>query len=93
MKRCGAADVDTLCAFLATFGLVFFLAFQSLNTNRGHYVAAFITSWGIGAFQLYVLKTIPASTSWATDLAYLAGGPFGAMAAMYLHPRWMKKRK
>jgi len=78
--------------FVATFGLVFALAFQSLNTNRGHYRAAFITSWIIGGFQLYVLKAIPAATTLSVDLAYLAGGPVGALVAMYVHTRWMKRR-
>lgn len=81
-----------LLTFLAVFGLVFALAFQSLNTNRGHYMAAFVTSWIIGACQLYVLKAIPVSESWTVDLAYLAGGPFGALTAMWLHPRWMKRK-
>ena len=81
--------MTVLLTFLSTFALVFFLAFQSLNTNRGHYFAAFVTSWGIGLFQLFVLKTIPVSESWEIDLAYLAGGPFGCMAAMYVHPIWM----
>jgi hypothetical protein len=81
-----------LGTFLAAFGLVFALAFQSLNTNRGHYLAAFITSWVIGGFQLYILKAIPLSETLGVDLAYLAGGPIGAMAAMWLHPKWMKKK-
>ena len=81
-----------LYTFACTFGLVFTLAFQSLNTNRGHYRAAFVTSFGIGLFQLFVLKTIPVAESLTIDLAYLAGGPFGAIAAMWLHPRWMKKK-
>ena len=81
-----------LWTFLAAFGLVFALAFQSLNTNRGHYVAAFVTSWVIGGFQLYVLKTIPLAETLSVDVAYLAGGPLGAMCAMYLHPRWMKRK-
>lgn len=82
-----------LYTFAATFGLVFALAFQSLNTNRGHYVAAFVTSFAIGGFQLYVLKTIPISESISIDLAYLVGGPFGALSAMYLHPKWMNKKR
>ncbi len=81
-----------LYTFACTFGLVFTLAFQSLNTNRGHYKAAFFTSFGIGLFQLFVLKTVPVSESFTIDLAYLAGGPFGALAAMYLHPKWMRRK-
>ncbi len=81
-----------LYTFAAAFGLVFALAFQSLNTNRGHYMAAFLMSWVIGGFQLYILKAIPLSSTWTVDLAYLAGGPVGALVAMYVHPRWMKKK-
>lgn len=79
--------------FAATFALVLALAAQSLNTNQGHYRAAFVTSWVIGLMQLYVLKTIPDASDWTIDLAYLAGGPFGAMAAMWLHPRTIGKKK
>jgi hypothetical protein len=85
--------VTELMTFGATFGLVFALALQSLNTNRGHYRAAVITSFVIGTFQLYVLKILPVSASWTFDLAYLAGGPFGAIAAMYLHPRLIGRRR
>jgi hypothetical protein len=79
--------------FAATFALVLALAAQSLNTNQGHYRAAFFTSWIIGLMQLYVLKTLPLSTDLLIDLAYLAGGPFGAMAAMWIHPRTIGKKK
>lgn len=82
-----------LLTFAAAFVLVFALAFQSLNTNRGHYVAAFFTSWAIGLGQLYILKAVPLSQSWTIDFAYLAGGPFGALCAMWLHPKWMKRKK
>lgn len=82
-----------LWTFIAIFGLVFALAFQSLNTNRGHFRAAFVTSFAIGGFQLYVLKTVPLTESWTVDLAYLLGGPFGAIAAMYLHPKWIQRKR
>lgn len=84
--------MNELWTFIATFGLVFALAFQSLNTNRGHYKAAFFTSFLIGSFQLYVLKAMPFADSLSMHIAYLSGGPFGAVAAMWAHARWMKKR-
>jgi hypothetical protein len=82
-----------LLTFAATFLLVLALALQSLNTNGGHHVAAVFTSVLIGFMQLYVLKTIPVSESWSVDAAYLAGGPLGAVVAMWIHPRTIGKRK
>jgi len=79
--------------FIACFGLVFALAFQSLNTNQGRHGWAFITSFVIGAAQLYVLRTLPSTEDLLVQAAYLAGGPFGAIAAMRWHPWITKNRK
>jgi len=82
--------MTALLTFAATFALVFALAFQSLNTNRGHFVAAFLTSFVIGSMQLYVIKVLPFADDLITHIAYLAGGPFGAVAAMLAHPKIMR---
>lgn len=80
-----------LLTFSVTFAMVFALAAQSLNTNQNLQGAAFVTSICIGLLQLFVLKTIPLAQSWTVDLAYLMGGPFGAIVAMRVHP-WMTRR-
>lgn len=79
-----------LLLFVSTFALVFFLGLQSLNVNRGHHLAAFLTSFGIGAANLVVLKLAP-DASPAEMLAYLTGGPFGIVASMKAHA-WLRSR-
>lgn len=72
--------------FASTFALVFFIGLQSLNVNRGHYTAAFLTSIGIGTGQLVLYKLAP-NASGMEIAAYLAGGPFGIVASMAFHRR------
>ena len=80
-----------LALFVSTFGLVFCLGIQSLNVNGGHYVAAFITSFAIGAGNLVVLKLAPSATP--TEMAaYLFGGPFGIVASMIAHRKFFRSK-
>lgn len=79
-----------LALFASTFALVFFLGLQSLNVNRGHYVSAFFTSFGIGIGQLILYKLAP-DASGSEIIAYLAGGPFGIIASMWAHRRFFRR--
>ena len=80
-----------IALFVSTFGLVFCLGIQSLNVNGGHYVAAFITSFAIGAGNLVVLKLAPSATP--TEMAaYLIGGPFGIVASMIAHRKFFRSK-
>jgi len=82
--------MTTLYIFLSTFALVFALGFQSLNVNKGHYIAAFFTSFGIGLSNLVLFKTIPQAGG-IEIAAFLLGGPFGIVASMRAHERWMQR--
>ena len=82
--------MTTLYIFISTFTLVFALGFQSLNVNNGHYVAAFMTSFAIGGANLVLFKTVPQADT-LQIIAFMAGGPFGIIASMWAHRRWMKK--
>lgn len=83
-----------LALFASTFMLVMLLGLQSLNVNNGHHWAAFFTSFGIGASNLVLFKLAPDANT--TEMAaYMLGGPFGILAAMWLHPKialWFKRR-
>jgi len=72
--------------FLSTLLLVFFLGLQSLNVNSGRYVAAFVTSFGIGAANLALFKLAP-DAGGVEVAAYLSGGPVGIVASMWAHRR------
>lgn len=83
--------MTTLLIFASTFITVFALGFQSLNVNGGHYRAAFLNSFLIGAGNLAILKIVPDANA-IQMLAYLAGGPLGIIASMWAHKRTIGKR-
>lgn len=78
--------MNALFIFACTFGVVLALSLQSLNVMGGHKALAFVTSFSIGACNLVLLKIVPQPTAWIENIAYLAGGPFGVLAAMRWHP-------
>lgn len=78
--------------FGSTFLTVLALGLQSLNVNGGHYRAAFVTSFAIGAGNLVILKIAP-NASPSEMAAYLSGGPLGIISSMKIHYRLIGRRK
>jgi hypothetical protein len=72
--------------FASAFVTVFLLGIQQQNVIGRHYLAAVVTSLGIGAAQIFLWRLVP-TASLSEIVATLAGGPVGIVAAMYLHPR------
>lgn len=83
--------MNEIYLFVSTFALVFALGFQSLNVNGGHYILAFITSFVIGASNLVLYKMAP-NADVTEMLAFLMGGPFGIVASMVAHRRYVRRR-
>jgi len=83
--------MNALYLFSATYVLVLFLGLQSLNVNGGHRLLAALTSFGIAAANIAVLKIMPGPTGWLEVTAYLVGGPLGIVTSMSLHP-WLASR-
>lgn len=83
--------MTALFLFGATFALVLFLGLQSLNVNGGHKLLAGLTSFGIGAANITILKIMPGPTDAFEVAAYLLGGPAGILTSMLIHP-WMVRR-
>jgi hypothetical protein len=81
-----------LILFASTFVLVFALGFQSQSVNGGHYKAAFFTSFAIGSMQMVLFKLAP-NASAAEIAAFLAGGPLGITASMWVHRRTLGRRR
>jgi hypothetical protein len=81
-----------LILFASVFASVFALGFQSQNVNQGHYLAAFITSFAIGAGHLALYRLMP-QASLTETVAYLMGGPFGIVASMVAHRHTLGRRK
>lgn len=83
--------MTALALFAATFALVLFLGLQSLNVNGNHKLLAGLTSFGIGAANITILKVMPGPTDALEVCAYLFGGPCGILTSMAIHP-WMVAR-
>lgn len=81
-----------LALFASCFVSVFALGFQSQNVNQGHYVAAFVTSFVIGAGHLLLYRLMPEANA-SEIAAFMLGGPFGITASMAVHRRWMQKAR
>ena len=80
-----------LILFLSAFFTVFLLGFQQQNVIGRHYLAATIVSIGIGLAQIFLYRLVP-TASLTEILATLAGGPIGITAAMYLHPKILRRK-
>lgn len=75
-----------LTLFLSAFLTVFLLGVQQQNVSGRHYLAAIVTSLGIGGAQIFLWRLVPGAS--ATEiLATLCGGPIGIVTAMWAHPR------
>jgi len=83
--------MTALALLASTFALVFALGMQSQLVNNGHYVGAFFNSLAIGTCNLVLFKLAP-EASGLEVAAYLAGGPFGIVAAMVAYrTKWKSK--
>jgi hypothetical protein len=82
----------TLIIFACTFVAVFALGFQSQNVNQGHYKAAMLTSFAIGAGNLFILRMVPNGDAWAMA-AYLSAGPLAIVSSMWVHDRTLGKNR
>jgi hypothetical protein len=78
-----------LALFASAFFTVFLLGWQQKNVHGGHYLAAILTSFGIGTAQIFLWRLVPDANA-GQIVATLMGGPFGIVGAMYLHPRLMR---
>jgi len=74
---------NSLVLFSSSFIVVFFLGLQSLFVNSGRRGLAFVTSFCIGASQLFMYKLVPGAEGFEV-VAFLCGGPFGIVSAMFV---------
>jgi hypothetical protein len=83
--------VTNITLFLAAFFTVFLLGFQQQNVIGRHYIAAAIVSLGIGTAQITLWRYVPDADA-GQIISTLAGGPCGIVAAMYLHPKIIRRK-
>ncbi len=84
--------MTALALFVSTCGVVFALGLQSQFVNNGHYIGAVLNSFAISICNLALFKLAP-DASGPEIVAYLAGGPFGIVAAMYVYRRRIAPNK
>lgn len=84
--------MNELILFASTFTVVFALGFQQQNVVGAHYLAAFLTSFVIGGSYLFLYKLVPGAGP-SEIAAYLAGGPLGIVASMYVHRRTVGRQR
>jgi len=77
---------------LATFALVFFRALQQLNVTGGHYIAAAITSYAIGAAEVAVIL-MAIEYGWIAIPWMGTGGAIGVTTAMLMHRKTIGRSK
>ena len=80
-----------LALFASAFVTVFLLGIQQLNVAGRHYLPAIVTSFGIGAAQIFLWRLIPTASPMEIA-ATLAGGPFGIVCAMVFHPHIIRRK-
>lgn len=89
--------MSLLYLFLATFGVVFMLGFQSLSVQSGNYPLAALNSVLIGIFNLTLLRTVPFIEEWSAVVVYIIAGPAGIVCSMLVHRKivapWRERRR
>ena len=80
-----------LALFTSAYLTVFSLGFQQKNVIGGHFKAAALTSFVIGASQIYLWRTLP-NANVSEVIATLLGGPAGITSAMWLHPKIINRK-
>lgn len=82
---------NVLALFSSAYVLVFFLGLQSQVVRDGHYLAAFLNSFAIGACNLVMFKLAP--NAGPVEIAsYLCGGPLGITSSMLFHRRFFRSK-
>lgn len=80
-----------LLAFVASFVFVFLKATQQLNVVGGHYKWVLPTSLAMAACEVFTIAAI-AHVGWGWIVLWVgAGSGLGAIAAMFIHSRYIGK--
>jgi hypothetical protein len=82
---------ELLIIFVAGFGAVFLLGFQSRSVNHGNFKAAALGSFVIAQTQTTLWGALFANLTWSASLVYGMSGALGITASMYVHRRWFLK--
>lgn len=84
---------EIIAIFLAGFGSVFLLGFQSRNVNHGNFGWAAVTSFAIAIMQTTLWGQLFANLNWVSSIVYGLSGACGITLSMYVHARWFAKSK
>jgi len=79
--------------FFAGFGLVFLKAMQQQHVIGGHYLWILPTSYGLAAAEIAIVLYVARDYGWGAWPWLGTGAGLGAVAGMWIHRRWLGKRK
>jgi len=75
--------------FAAQFVVIWMLGLQSINVNRGHYVLAALTSFGLGIVGFYVTGVVAMvfqnGMLNTMFISFIVAGPCGIVTSMWTH--------
>lgn len=80
---------DLALIFIAGFGSVFMLGFQSRNVNGGNYGWAACTSFCIAIMQTTLWGRLFSDLTWAAAVVYGLSGACGITLSMWTHKRFV----
>lgn len=80
--------------FIAGFASVFLLGFQSRNVNHGNYAWAGATSFLVAIAQASIWSKLASARAGTVEVCvYGASGSLGILCAMWLHQRYVRRKK
>jgi hypothetical protein len=84
--------LNYLLMFAAMYCYVLVRAFQQRNVAFEHYRWIVPTSYIMAMLDVFIIAFV-AHQGWTTALVFAngSGGALGALSAVYLHKRWVKK--
>ena len=78
--------------FLASFTFITIKAFQQLNVVHGEYIWVVPTSLLMAVAEATVIIKVATISNLTVCIPMGVGGGLGAMTAMYIHNRYVRKR-
>lgn len=76
---------------IASFSTVFLMGLQSKNVMHSQYVAAFVTSVGIGVTNTIFIRFAVGDDMGMFFLFGVLPASFGICCSIWVHDKWMKR--
>lgn len=77
---------------IASFSTVFLMGLQTKNVMHSQYVAAFVTSLGIGTTNLIFIRAAANDEIGMVIIFGVIPASAGICVSIWVHDKWMKRR-